>query len=58
MFVYGALVANKDEEARADIDAILNGDTPPSELRERAAKEAALMEFAYQGEVAGSGDSP
>jgi hypothetical protein len=53
VFIYGALVENRDDEARADIDAILNGDESPSTVRERDENRARLIEFAYQGEVAG-----
>lgn len=62
MFIYGALVEHKDAEARADIDAMLDGREPPTMAREREQPHAEgeprldlrrLVDFGYAfGEVA------
>jgi hypothetical protein len=54
VFIYGALVENKDDEARADIDALLRGEEPASVQREKEENYARILEFAFQqGEVRG-----
>lgn len=58
MYLYGALTEHLDEDQRADIDAILRGETPPSEIPPPPSSHDDWVMFtaAAGGTIAGGGE--